>query len=223
MPFEVPARISHASPDSGRLAAIRKALAESAAPVRPLPSNAAIMALCLGVFIALGVILAAPVGFPGFAGMSAAARWMDYSVLMLLALALAGGVVEQMIPGSRRTLRPVWGIVLAIVLLSLTTVVLFPHFDTQRFVPRGISCLRYGVLSSIPAAGLTWILMRRGFITDPVAGAVAGGALSGLLGAAVLALHCPIFSAPHIIVWHAGVIVVTSVAGACLGWVQMRR
>jgi len=152
MPFEVPARIGHAAPDSARLAAIRKTFAESAAPVRPLPSNAVIMAFCLGVFIALGVILAAPIGFAGLANMSAGARWMDYSVLLLLALALAGVIVEQMIPGSRHTMRPVWGIVLAIVLLSLTSLVLFPDFDTNRFVPRGMPCLRYGLLSSIRSA-----------------------------------------------------------------------
>jgi hypothetical protein len=222
MPFEVPARISEAMPDPGRLAEVRKTFAESAAPVRPLPSNATMMALCLGVFIALGVLLAMPVGFYGFAKMSAIARWMDYSVLLLLALVAAGGVVEQMIPGSRWTMRPVLSILLAIVLLSLTALLLFPDFDTTRFVPQGIGCLRYGLLSSIPAAGLTWLLMRRGFISDPLAGAVSGGAFSGLLGAAVLALHCPIFSAPHIIVWHAGVIVVTSVAGACVGFFQMR-
>ena len=222
MPFEVPPRIGNAEPDSRRLAELRKTFAESAAPVRPLPSNATMMALCLGVFVALGVILAAMVGFFGFAKMSAAERWMDYSVLVLLALVLAGGVVEQMIPGSRWTIRPVWGVVFAIVLLSLTALLLFPDFDTTRFVPRGIGCLRYGVLSSIPAAGLTWLLMRRGFITDPLAGAISGGAFSGLLGAAALALHCPIHSAPHIVVWHAGVIVVTSAAGACIGFFQMR-
>lgn len=223
MPFEVPPRIGQATPDSGRLAEVRKTIAQATAPVRPLPPNATLMALCLGVFVLLAVILAGAVGFSGFAKMGAAARWMDDSVLLLLALVLAGGVVEQMIPGSRRTMRPVWGIVIAIVLLSLTALVLFPDFNTTRFVPAGIVCLRYGLLSSIPAAGLTWILMRRGFVTDPLAGAVSGGAFSGLLGAAVLALHCPIFSAPHIVVWHAGVIVVTSVAGACIGFFQMRR
>jgi hypothetical protein len=222
MPFEVPARISGAKPDSRRLAEVRKTFTATAAPVRPLPSNATMMTLCLAVFIALGVLLAMPVGFYGFAKMNTAARWMEYSVLLLLALVLAGGVVEQMIPGSRRTMRPVWGILFSIVLLSVTTLLLFPDFDTTRFVPRGIGCLRYGLLSSIPAAGLTWVLMRRGFITDPLAGAVWGGALSGLLGTAALALHCPIFSAPHIVVWHAGVIVVTSVAGACIGFFQVR-
>jgi hypothetical protein len=222
MPFEVPPRISGATPDSRRLAEVRKTLTESAAPVRPLPSNATMMALCIGVFIVLGVILAGAVGFSGFAKMNATARWADYSVLLLLALVLAGGVVEQMIPGSRWTIRPVLGIIFAILLLSLTSLLLFPDFETTRFVPRGIGCLRYGLLSSIPAAGLTWLLMRRGFITDPLAGAISGGAFSGLLGTAVLALHCPILSAPHIIVWHAGVIVVTSAAGACIGFFQMR-
>jgi hypothetical protein len=164
-----------------------------------------------------------PVGFYGFSKMSAAARWMEYSVLLLLALVLAGGVVEQMIPGSRRTMRPVWGMLFAVVLLSLTALLLFPDFDTTRFAAQGIGCLRYGLLSSIPAAGLTWLLMRRGFIADPLAGAVSGGAFSGLLGAAVLALHCPIFSVAHIVVWHAGVIVVTSAVGACIGFFQMRQ
>jgi hypothetical protein len=50
MPFEVPARISGATPDSKRLAEVRKTFAASAAPVRPLPSNATMMALCLAVF-----------------------------------------------------------------------------------------------------------------------------------------------------------------------------
>jgi hypothetical protein len=222
MQFEVPQRISGAVPDPAWLAGVRKTFAESAAPVRPLPSNFTIMALCVGVFIALGVLLALPVGLPGFNKMSVAARWMDFSALLLLALVLAGGVVEQMIPGSRRTMRPVWSVLFAIVLVSLTALVLFPEFSTARFVPRGIGCLRYGLLSSIPAAGLTLVLMRRGFVTDPTAGAVAGGAFSGLLGVAVLALHCPIFSAPHVIVWHAGVIVITSAIGACIGFFQVR-
>jgi hypothetical protein len=223
MPFEIPERIGHATPDSTRLVAMRKTFAQSAAPVRLLPSNATMMLLCCGVFVALAAALALPVGFYGLAGMSVAARWVDYFVVFLLALVLAGGVVEQMIPGSRRTIRPLWGMLLTILLLSVTATVLFPNFDTDRFVPRGIPCLRYGVLSSIPAAGLTWLLMRRGFITDPFSAAVFGGALSGLLGAAVLALHCPIFSSPHIIVWHAGVIVVTSLTGACVGLFRMRK
>ena len=197
MPFEVPPRISEAMPDSRRLAEMRKAFAQSAAPVRPLPSNGTMMALCLGVFILLAIILAGAVGFYGFAKMSATARWMDYSELVLMALVLAGIVVEQMIPGSRWTVRPVLGILFAVVLLSLTALLLFPNFDTTRFVPQGIGCLRYGLLSSIPAAGLTWVLMRRGFISDPLAGALAGGAFSGLL--ALPCLRCIArFSAPRI-------------------------
>ena len=222
MQFEVPPRISEAKPDAGRVAEIRNSFMATATAVRTLPSNAALMAVYLGVFIVLAVILALPVRMLGFAKMTMGARWIDYSVLLLLALVLSGGVVEQMIPGSRRTVRPVWALALAVALLSLTAVMLFPNFDTTRFVPRGVGCIRYGLLSSIPAAAMTWLLMRRGFVADPLGGAVAGGAFSGLLGVTVLALHCPIFSAPHIIVWHAGVILVTSAVGAGVGFFRTR-
>jgi hypothetical protein len=223
MPFEVPERFSGATPDPVRLARVRQAFARSAAPVRPLPSNAAMMLLCVGVFAGLAILLATPAGFFGFARMSASARWMEYSAILLLALVLSGGVVEQMIPGSRRTLRPVLAILFAVFLLSLTTVVLFPYFDVQDFVPHGVPCLRFGLLCSIPASGLTWVLMRKGFVTDPVSGAATGGALSGLLGLAVLALHCPIFNALHIIAWHVGVIAIASLAGALVGFILVQR
>jgi hypothetical protein len=217
MQFEVPARISGATPDSARLARVKKTFAASASPVRPLPSNGAMMLLCAGVFVVLAILLTIPVGFPGFAKMSVSGRWMDYSVVFLLTMVMAGGVVEQMIPGSRRTMRPVWTIFFGILLLSVTAVFLFPDFAMQRFVPTGIPCLRYGLVCAIPGAGFTWILMRFGFVTDPVPAAVSAGALSGLLGAAVLALHCSIFNAPHIVVWHVGVIVVASLSGVLTG------
>ena len=225
MPFEVPQRISGAVPDSGRLDRIRKTLAASVKPVRPLPSNAVMMMMCVGAFAGLAILLAFPAGFSGFAKMSASGRWMDYSALLLIALVMAGSVVEQMIPGSRRTMRPVWLIVIAMLLLSVASLVLFPDsgLDAHPFVSRGIPCLRYGVLCAIPGGALTWILMRCGFVTDPVSGAISAGAFSGLLGTAALALHCPILNAAHIIAWHVGVIVVTSLAGVVIGFVQVRR
>ncbi len=223
MPFEVPSRISGATPDPTRLARTRQTFADSAAPVRPLPSNPAMMLLCVGVFVTIAILLAGMAGFFGFDKMSASARWVDYSAVLLLALVLSGGVVEQMIPGSRRTLRAALAILFAVFLLSLTTVVLFPHFDAHEFVPHGVPCLRFGLLCSIPASGLTWVLMRKGFVTDPVSGAATGGALSGLLGVAVLALHCPIFNALHIIAWHVGVIAIASLAGALIGLILVQR
>jgi hypothetical protein len=163
-----------------------------------------------------------PFGFGGFAKLSAASAAIEYSVVGLLALVLSGAAIEAMIPGSRRTLPPVVGVLAAILLLSVTASLLFPDFVLRDFVRQGIPCLRLGVLCAIPAAGLTWVMMRRGFVVDTLSAAVAGGALSGLLGVGVLALHCPILNASHIIAWHVGVIAVTSVVGALLGWVLAR-
>jgi len=217
MPFEVPARIADAVPDSVRLVRIRKAFAESATSVRPLPSNTAMMLACAGVFVALAVVLALLPGLDGFAKLSAVQAAIEYSLVLLLVLVLAGSVVERMIPGSRRTVPPAVGVVLAILLLSVTASVLFPDFATPDFVRQGMPCLRLGVLCAIPAGGLTGVMMRRGFVVEPVAAALAGGGLAGLLGVGVLALHCPIFNAAHIIAWHVGTIVVTSVFGALIG------
>lgn len=218
MPFEVPERIGLAVPDAARVARIREDFTRSASPVRPLPSNGRMMALCVGVFAVLAVLLAAPFGFSGFAKLSSASAAIEYSVVGLLAMVLAGAAIEGMIPGSRRTLPPAAGVLIAILLLSFTASLLFPDFALHDFVSRGIPCLRLGVFCAIPAAGLTWAMMRRGFVVDTVSVVVAGGALSGLLGVGVLALHCPILNAAHIIAWHVGVVAVTSVAGALLGW-----
>jgi hypothetical protein len=222
MPFDVPPRISAAIPDPRRLALIRQTLTKSVKPVRPLPSNGTMMLLCVGVFILLAILLAMPGGFPGFVRGSGPVLSVEYGVSLLLALALAGAVVERMIPGSRHTIPPAACVVLTIVLLSVTATLLFHDPKASDFVRQGIPCLRLGLLCAIPAACLTVAMVRRGFVTDTLSAGTSAGALSGLLGTAVLELHCPVFSATHIIAWHAGVIAVTSLAGALSGWVLAR-
>ena len=216
MQFDTPDRISLALPDSARVAKIRESLKISATPVRPLPSNAAIILRCALAFAILAIVFAAPVGFRGFAKLTPAGATIEYSVVLLLALILTGSALEQAIPGSRRIMPPALSVLLAILLLSVTAAVLFPDFQMRDFVRQEIPCLRFGVLCAIPAAGLAPIAMRRGFVTDPVPAAFAGGALSGLVGVGALALHCPIPNAAHIIVWHVAVIAVTSLLGASL-------
>lgn len=223
MEFEVPSRLRQAKPEPARLAQVREKFAASASPVRPLPSNGTLTAAIVAVFAVLAIALAAPFGYHGFAKMSTAAVCVDYSAIALLAAVLAGIVISAMIPGSRRVLSSLAGAAAAALLLCTATLLLFPDFDMTRFVARGIPCLRLGTLCAIPGGLAVWALMRRGFVTDSMRAAMAGGALAGLLGIAVLALHCPIFTAPHIIVWHVGVIVVTSIAGALAGWIFSGR
>lgn len=224
MQFEIPGRIGQANPDAARLAQIRALLGAAPPPVRPLPSNAVLMLACVAVLAALAVLLATPFGFYGLHRLTPAAAAVDYGVLVLLAFVLAGGVVAQMIPGSRLILPPAAAALLSIALLATTASLLFPDFTTREFVRRGLPCLRLGLLCALPGAALVALLLRRGFVTHARQAALAGGALSGLLGVCVLALHCPILNASHIVVWHVGVIAVTSLAGAGAGWaVHPRR
>lgn len=216
-PLEAPDRLRNAEPDSAKVAQIRRVMVDLAAPVRPLPSNAALMLLSLAIFVVLAVLLALPFGLYGALRMGLAAAFTAYSVLLLLAAVLAGNVIGQLIPGSKRVLAPSAGALIAILLLIATAALLFPDFSTANYVRQGIPCLRLGLLCSLPAGILVRILMARGFVTNVVDAAVAGGAFAGLLGVAVLALHCPIFNAAHIILWHVGVVAVTSLAGAATG------
>ena len=49
------------------------------------------------------------------------------------------------------------------------------------------------------------------------------GAFGGLSGVAVLELHCANLEAPHILLWHVGVVPASALAGAFVGWVINAR
>ena len=49
---------------------------------------------------------------------------------------------------------------------------------------------------------------------NSAAAGLAKGTLAGLAGVTMLELHCPIFEAPHVLVWHIAVLPVCGVAGA---------
>jgi hypothetical protein len=69
----------------------------------------------------------------------------------------------------------------------------------------------------MPAAFLLWFILRRGAILYPtLVGAIAGG-LAGLAGMSVLEINCANLNVFHILVWHGGVVTLSSLAGALLG------
>jgi hypothetical protein len=77
--------------------------------------------------------------------------------------------------------------------------------------------MKNGLTYSIPAAVLFWLILRRGALLYPkLIGANAGG-LAGLAGLSVLEVNCPNLNVLHILVWHAGVVMVGSLGGAILG------
>ena len=142
MSFEVPPRISGAAPDPERLAEVRKRFAQPTVPVRPLPSNGTMMALCLAVFIVLAVILAGAVGFSGF-------RQNEHSRALdgLFSAAASGDGAVRRRCGADDSRVPVDHASCAEHIFGYraaepaTALLLFPDFDTTGFVSRGISCV----------------------------------------------------------------------------------
>lgn len=187
-------------------------------PVRPLPPTWILAGeLVLGC-AAVSLLGAARAGFFGFDKMDILERSLIFPALVLVAW-LAGIVfVGQMIPGSLRRFSP--GALLASGSLGLFCLFafLFHDYTTDHFVSVGIVCLLTGLLHAIPAALLSWLLLRRGFALNSVSAGLAAGTLGGLAGVAMLELHCPNFQAAHILVWHTAVVPLSGAVGALVAW-----
>ena len=80
-----------------------------------------------------------------------------------------------------------------------------------------LACLKNGLTYAIPGGLLFWLLVRRGAILFPKLIGAAVGGLAGLIGLSVLEMNCPNLDVYHILVWHGGVVVISSAAGALLG------
>jgi hypothetical protein len=215
-------RLRHETPSPERVAAIRKTAAASLKRVRPLPSNAVLIAISTIVFVLAAIAEASIVGFPGFHALSLTQMLVEYSAVLASAVVLSISVVAQMIPGTRLRVPPVLALLGPLVLLGLLIPLLFPDFTMNDFVRTGVFCLRLGTLCALAGGVLAWAFLRLGFVTGPMPAALAAAGISGLLGVGVLALHCPILDAAHILVWHLGVIVVALAGGALVGYAASR-
>jgi hypothetical protein len=122
-----------------------------------------------------------------------------------------------MAPGSKHAVPPAVLPVAILVVLMMVITAMFRSQPESAFLRNGAMCMKNGLRYSMPAAFLLWLILRRGAVLHPkLSGAVAGG-LSGLAGLSILELNCPNLNAFHILVWHAGVVAVSSMGAALLG------
>jgi hypothetical protein len=202
---------------------IAASMQSSLRPVRPLPPTWRLAAGLTLICAAVATAAAARIGFYGIDKLDPWERLLIFSTLGVMAWTWGVAFINRLIPGSRQQLS-------AGTLLSIGTVVLlgvfalvFHDYHTDHFVSAGLVCLRSGLLLAIPAALLSWWLLRRGFAVNTVAAGFAGGALAGLSGVTMLELHCANSQALHVLVWHTGVVPVSAALGALTGWVLRRR
>ena len=200
-----------------RVAAIQELVLSSLAPVRPLASNRLLAVRVLLASVVLAVLCAYPFGYFALRAISAAELAVYYSVILALSVLFSFALTQDMIPGAKRSLNRSLLIGGTFVVLAVVVIVLFRTFAIPRFVTAGMGCLRLGVMSALVAGVAAWWWLRRGFITTPVKTCCLAGTYAGLVGFAMLALHCPLQQAPHILMWHLGTVAISAAAGALIG------
>jgi hypothetical protein len=203
--------------DSNRLAAIRERIVAETAPVTPLPSDTALIGFLTGVFVAFTFLAAFIVHMNAPAVLSPAQMTFYYGLILVSAVEGAAVVVGEMIPGSPLRARRSFWVVATALALPLVCVALFGNYSVRRFVHFGIPCFEVGSLSAAVAGLLFSLLIRKGFVASRRSAARVVAFFAALSGVAVLALHCPLLSIPHILVWHFGVLLVAWLVGDFIG------
>ncbi len=204
--------------EAALLKRIADSINSSLRPVRPLPPTWVLTGGLALICAAVAVAAAACTGFYGIAKLGLWERVLIFSTLGILVWVAGKEFVSQLIPGSRQHLSV--GALLTIGSAALLGVfaLVFRDYRTDHFISAGVACLLTGLLLAIPAAFLSWLLLRRGFAVNSLAAGLAGGGLAGLSGVTMLELHCANFQALHVLVWHTAVVPVSAAAGALVAW-----
>lgn len=206
-----------------RLKHIEAALIADLKPVRPVASTGVYFGAFTGIFIAVCVIGGALVGQQGWRALSELQKLAVFVPLAATIALLAFSLVRQMRPAAKYARFSALLSLSVFVLLLLIMTVIFQPVQESAFVRHGLACFRTGMAFAIPAAFLFSLLLLRGAALSPlVTGATAGG-LAGLVGLAVLEIHCPNLNVYHIVVWHVSVTLVCIVAGLIVSSVTFRR
>jgi hypothetical protein len=183
-------------------------------PVRPLPPSWILsggLVAISGLLALAGAMLLKPYGVQKMSALEIGAVFSLLCVLVWIASVLC---VAEVIPGRRRLMPPWLLSACGCAALAAVFGLLFHDYRMERFVSHGVACLTAGLALALPASIATWLLLSRGFAVNAAAAGLAKGTLAGLAGVAMLELHCPIFEAPHVLVWHIAVLPICGVAGA---------
>jgi hypothetical protein len=186
-------------------------------PVRPLAPARFFLLACAIIFLLVVAIGVRPSAMTGWDALGLWQRVALFAALTASAMLLAVSMVAQMAPGSKYPLAPRAVPIATLSALLIALAVSFHVEAEQNFVANGLMCMKSGLTYAIPAAFLFWLLVRKGAILYPkLIGTMAGG-LAGLIGLSVLEINCSNLNVFHILVWHWGVVLISSAAGALLG------
>jgi hypothetical protein len=209
------------------LGRIEARIVENLKPVRPLAPARLFLFACAIIFLCAVAVGAAPFRMNGWGALSLVQRAGVFATVTASAVMLAVSMVGQMVPGDRYAFAPA---ALPIMILAVLPIVLGAEFQPRAettFVANGFVCIKNGLTYSIPAMFLFLLLVRRGAMLDPTIIGATVGALAGLTGLTVLEINCSNLNLFHILVWHWGMVLISTAAGALLGaaleYIERRR
>jgi hypothetical protein len=169
------------------------------------------------VFLLLTAALASMMKLVGIDAMSLRQLAGVSAILALGAVLLSRSIAWQMTPGSRQRIPAWYAVAILGAGLLAGIVFLFPWKMPEAFLARGLHCLRVGLALAIPAAVLFWLLARRGAPLDLTTLGATLGAIAGLLSVTMLQFTCDLQNIGHLLVWHGGVLVISTLLGAVIG------
>jgi hypothetical protein len=204
-------------PSESLLRRIQSGILKDLKPICPLAPPRILVFGCAIIFLSVVAVGALLLGMNGWGALSLVQRIVVFLTLAASAALLAISLVRQMVPGSKQAVAPAVLLVAILVVLLMVIAITFRSQRESAYIAGGLLCMKNGLAFSAPAAILLWFILRRGAILYPkLIGAIAGG-LAGLAGLSVLEINCPNLNAFHILIWHEGVLVISSLGGALLG------
>jgi hypothetical protein len=215
--WTIKSRPDAGSAQPGQWERIQAAILRDLKPVRPLARPVVYVLTFAVIFLAfLVAALTAPGSASGWNALTMGQRVLVFSALAGCGALLTISLVRQMSPGSRDPIPPAALLAGIPGTLVLVIALMFRPQNESGFLANGVMCLRVGLSNSILAALALWIPLRRGAMLRPwLTGAAAGG-FAGLVGLSVLEINCSNHNFNHILVWHGGVVVASSLSVA--GW-----
>ena len=207
------------APSSEQLQQIKSGIVATLKPVQPLaPTRVFVSALILiAVFAAAAGVL--ELGTAGWHALSPLQATAVFTALAVSLFVLSFSLARQIIPGSRLLLPPHLSVLGFVAIVGAIFGTMYQAHSEPAFISTGLMCLRIGLECAVPVAALCWLVLRRGAILNPKALGLLIGALAGLSGLLLLEIFCPNLNAYHVLAWHLGVVLASTLGGMAAGFI----
>jgi hypothetical protein len=201
-------------PSPDRLRQIRAQLRANLKPVKPLPPA---RVFALGFLLIAAAAVAIGTAHFGVAGWQALGLLRRTAVFVPLtaALGLLSALLPRaMVPGSSTLLDSRVAVTAVFGVLAAIFATLFDYHPEPTFLATGLVCFAISIGCALPVAAFSWLILRRGMVLHPTAAGALTGLLAGLSGLTLLEILCPNPNKYHILVWHLGAALASTIAGA---------